>query len=48
MADARSVSALHGLFYPLDRQMLSQSTPVRRFEVVCQEMESVIEHSHTG
>lgn len=42
MTDAHCLGAFNGLLNPLYRQMLSQSVPVRRFEAIYQEMESVI------
>lgn len=46
--DAGGVGTLHGLFNPLDRQMLSQSAPVRLLKVVGKEVESIVEHYHAG
>ena len=48
MADARGICALHGLFNPLDRQVLSKSAPVGRLKVVCQEVKGIVEHFDEG
>ena len=44
MTNARRLSLLHSLLDPLERQMLAQSMPVRRFKVIGQEVERVVEH----
>ena len=48
MADACCICALHGLFNPLDRQVLSKSAPVGRLKVVCQEVKGIVERFDEG
>jgi len=48
MTNARRLSLLHSLLDPLKRQMLAQSMPVRRFKVIGQEVERVVEHRNAS